>query len=492
MGVSRAVGVALLFSCSFAQGVPPAQESSDFYVLTFADAPDERMSLANFVELAQEATGELFHADADTQKALESIPIVLPGQVRVPQSSFLGFARYQLLLRGFGVSGDESQELTIRPVPAALVRLAFPPANVCYGLDERGHAEAVVALQPFKPERSGVVLQKKDVQGFLLVTGSSSGEATLMNLAGQTLWNWKDPAGPGGLWDQVVPLRDGDLLCVDSVWEGLLRLGADGKLRWRLALPVHHRALELADGNLLALTRRARVVATIDPERRTLDSLVTLVSGDGRVLAEHSLLDMLQAGGVTLERPRDLELLPPEYDFDLLHASALALVEKSSGDPESPFQPGRVLVTLRNLELVALFDLALGRCVWSFGKGRLKSPHDALVLENGNLLVLDGLDASGGARVIELDPASERVVWKYVSSSHGAAGFAGPGTLDPQPNGNVLVGLVDEAFEVTRAGKLVWRHVNPPPGAPGRFGDAWTRLLPSEAAQLVLQADAPR
>ncbi|MEQ1894462.1 MAG: PQQ-binding-like beta-propeller repeat protein [Planctomycetota bacterium] len=467
--------------------------SDDYFILTFSDVPGERLSLANFVQLTTEATGAHFTADTDTEAALASTTIVLPGQVRVPKPRFLAFARFQLFLRGFGCFGDESSGFTIRPASAALVRLAFPPADACSGLDERGHAEAVDSHRPFEAERVGVVQQEKGAQDYLLVPACSGSEATLMDLAGKTLRSWKDPEATGGRWDQVLPLRDGDLLCLDSRKEVLLRLQPDGKLRWRLALAVHHQADELPDGNVLVLTRRAKLVPSIDPARRTIDSLVTLVSGDGRVLAEHSLLDMLKAGGIPLERPRALDQLPPEYDFDLLHASSLDHIDDAdAAEGESPFQRGRVLVTLRNLDLVALFDLALGRCVWTSDKGRLENPHDVRRLGNGNLLVLDGLDTGGGARVIALDPLTERALWQYKSSQHGAARFAGQGTLEPRANGNVLVGLADEAFEVTRAGKLVWRHVNPPPGEPGRFGPSWSRLLPSEAALLALPADAPR
>ncbi|HEX6886144.1 MAG TPA: hypothetical protein VF530_22410 [Planctomycetota bacterium] len=129
------------------------------------------------------------------------------------------------------------------------------------------------------------------------------------------------------------------------------------------------------------------------------------------------------------------------------------------GADGSPFQPGRLLVTLRNLGLVALIDLAEGRCVGTFGRGLLVAPHGAALLASGTLLVLDGEDGPGGARVLEPDPTSGRVVWEYRGARPEEFRARGRGTVQGLAEGNVLVANPEaaESFEITRAGEIVWR-----------------------------------
>ena len=467
--------------------------SEDVFVLNFSAEPHEQLKLDNFVRMLGEATGQKFTWEDGTAEALASTPIVLPKNVRVPKKGFLEFARFQLFLRGFGCFEVETGRWAIRPVPPALVRLAWPPHVAVLGIEERGHVEVFVPPTGEQGPSGVIVNQPKVAPGVLLTTGPGKNEATLLDRQGQTLRSWNAPEGSQGSWDSVTLLRDGGLVCVDSEQEALLRFGPDGRVRWQLALAVHHPASELPDGRILVLTRRARLVPALDPVRRTVDHLVTLVSAEGQVLAEHSLLDLLQAegSGVALQRPRLLDELPAEYEFDLLHASSLFRIDDAQVvSEESPFQPGRLLVTFRNLDRVALFDLALRRCVWSFGLGRLRNPHDAQLLADGTMLVLDGFDANGGARVIALDPVNERVEWEYRAARHGGTPCSGQGSLAPQADGNVLVGLADEAFEVTRKGALVWRYRNPPVGMPGRLGTQWVRL--DAESSKALAAPAPR
>lgn len=135
------------------------------------------------------------------------------------------------------------------------------------------------------------------------------------------------------------------------------------------------------------------------------------------------------------------------------------MVESRPQEDGSLFQPGRLLVTLRNLGLVALIDLAQGRCVGTFGRGALVTPHAAEWLASGTLLVLDGEDGPGGSRVLELDPTSGRIVWEYRGTREEKFHTRGRGTVQGLPDGNVLVANPEaaEAFEVTRTGQVVWR-----------------------------------
>ena len=102
-----------------------------------------------------------------------------------------------------------------------------------------------------------------------------------------------------------------------------------------------------------------------------------------------------------------------------------------------------------------------------------EGPHDASVLPDGRVLLLDnGYAERGWSRVVELDPLERRIVWEWRASEPSDFHTAGRGTVQGLPNGNVLVGNSNsgEAFEITREGRLVWRYLNPFTDADGARG----------------------
>jgi len=78
-------------------------------------------------------------------------------------------------------------------------------------------------------------------------------------------------------------------------------------------------------------------------------------------------------------------------------------------------------------------------------------------------LLDNGYAERGYSRVIELDPLARRIVWEWRASAPADFFTSGRGTVQGLANGNVLVGNSNsgEAFEITRAGRLVWRYLNP-------------------------------
>jgi len=98
-------------------------------------------------------------------------------------------------------------------------------------------------------------------------------------------------------------------------------------------------------------------------------------------------------------------------------------------------------------------------------KGRLimlgdHTHNNILIFDNGP----DRLDqAFPFSRVIEVNPATNQIVWKYQEAS--ADNFYSSRISNAQrlPNGNTLIneGLFGRFFEVTPDGEVVWEYVNP-------------------------------
>jgi hypothetical protein len=379
-----------------------------------------------------------------------------------------------LLLAACGPSPDKEPDLA---GSSAADRVAVPGDDLGI-LEELAHVGYVDRGAPDGSVDSGVVLldPARVSPGYSLVTSIPDSRATLVDLEGKVLRVWTDPELEDTRWSRAELLANGDVLCLSPKEDFLERQSWDGRVLWRLPLNVHHDATELPDGRLLVLTRRFRVIPEIDPARQCVDNLLTVVSSDGRVLEELSLYDVLQAspGILPVRAPRGIEDLPAEYNIDPMHANTVQWLSDPALVTVNPLlAPGNVLVTIRYLDSVALIDWKARRALWAWGAGELEGPHDASVLPDGHILLLDnGYEPRGFSRVVELDPLQGRIVWEYRAPEPRDFYSSGRGTVQGLPNGNVLVGNSNsgEAFEITRAGEVVWRYLNPHVDADGARG----------------------
>jgi outer membrane protein assembly factor BamB len=122
-----------------------------------------------------------------------------------------------------------------------------------------------------------------------------------------------------------------------------------------------------------------------------------------------------------------------------------------------------VLITLRKQNAIAIFDFEQGTLVWAWGQGELLRPHDATVLDNGNILVFDNRTGEGASRVVELDPIALEIVWELPGADGPEFYSKTRGTVQRFPNGNTLIGESNRgrAIEVTENAEVVWEYWTP-------------------------------
>ena len=96
-------------------------------------------------------------------------------------------------------------------------------------------------------------------------------------------------------------------------------------------------------------------------------------------------------------------------------------------------------------------------------RGSFEGQHDPKVIPNGNLLLFDNRGRGNASSVLELDPLTGETVWEYHGTPEAPFFSLTCGTAERLPNGNTLVTESDSgrAFEVTRAGEIVWEFWNP-------------------------------
>jgi outer membrane protein assembly factor BamB len=108
---------------------------------------------------------------------------------------------------------------------------------------------------------------------------------------------------------------------------------------------------------------------------------------------------------------------------------------------------GHTLISLRNFNFIAEVDKD-GQVLRTIGEGILWHQHDPVMLPNGNVLTANHTRE----RAVEIDPATNRVVWRFVPHS----GEWRVRDADRLPNGNTLITDATKIAEVSPEGEIVW------------------------------------
>lgn len=317
-------------------------------------------------------------------------------------------------------------------------------------------------------EQSSVTVHDTDRawQGLNLYTSGHAPEAVLMDMEGEVLhvWNasFKD-AFPEFtrrenqnmlFWRRVHLLPDGELLAIFE-GEAIVKLDRDSNVLWANANKAHH-DLEIAEnGDIWVLTRKGMAIAQLNNDVPTLNDMVTVLGPDGEEKHKISLLKAYRDSEF-----KDHWAKRSRRGGDVFHTNSLAILDGSQVHMDPAFKAGNVLVSMRHLNTLAILDPDAEKIVWS-KKGEWVLQHDPSLLDNGHVLLFDNNRKS--SQILELEPRSDKVVWRYVESPDKPFFSGTCGTAQRLDNGNTLVTESDNgrAFEITTDGEIVWEFHNP-------------------------------
>ena len=325
----------------------------------------------------------------------------------------------------------------------------------------------------------------RSYNGATLYTSSNQQKAFLIDMDGKVLHEWRMPYS--AIWNDRAEVADpvtdehiswadvelypnGDLLVVyhgedqTPYGYGLAKIDKDSKLIWSYLGHVHHDVSIGEDGRIYVVTQRIRTEpAAALPELTVpmIEDLVVVLSPSGEELEKVSVVDALARSPYRSV----LDRFQPNSKGDHLHANDVDPVGKATAAALPFAKEGQVLVSLRNLDALALIDLDLGEVVW-LSQGSWRRQHDPDFVDGGRVLLFDNLGdlaAGGHSRVLELDPATQAITWQY--QTHDGEMLFSPWGANQQrlPNGNVLITetVRGRLLEVTRAGEVVWEYFNP-------------------------------
>lgn len=328
-------------------------------------------------------------------------------------------------------------------------------------------------------ERDGVVLfdEARACPGYNVFPLYSLCQVDMVDMSGALVHRWQ--LDECARIVNCVLLENGDLLAVgvrpfpgddeddDRVPDEarcLLRLSWDGEVKFRADVAAHHDVSIMPDGNIATLVLRRVMAPQVNALFETRDDLVTVLDPEGAVLAQRSILEVVKQNAQNFPLDRRDPSYGGQMWVDIFHCNSVEFMYREELFERHPlYQPGNVLICSRHQDRAFIFDFATGALRWSWGHGTLSAPHDAHVLENGNILLLDNGVGRMVSRVLEIEPLSGKVVWEYRADPPKSFYTATKGTVQRLPNGNTLIAHADKgiAFEVTPAGETVWRFLNP-------------------------------
>ena len=349
------------------------------------------------------------------------------------------------------------------------------------------------AVEQNTTKRRGVGLQALNLEraspGFTLFSPLIWGEGKvyLIDLHGNVVHSWSMPYPPGlsGYLTERGTLFYNGRTSEESFlsrfpFKGGVVLEADwnGKVLWEVRHPDHHHhGILLRNGNVLLncmgqvpdeIARRVR--GGIDEDRFPSGQYLARPTADADKMYSDYLAEVTPAGQTVWEW-RTWEHLDPVEDGITEVQAPRTLWAQGNSVLELP--DGDILTSYRPTSTVLRISRKTGKIVWKLSSPTVAGQHAPTPLGNGNILIFDNGphrldDSMPFSRVIEVDPETNKIAWKY--QDRPAWNFFSPrmGNAQRLSNGNTLVceSSFGRFFEVTMDGEIVWEYVNPFFGRP--------------------------
>lgn len=360
-------------------------------------------------------------------------------------------------------------------------------------------------LEPIRYPGSGVTTYNESAswKGLTLVQGILPGgpQVRLIDMSGKELhrWNvnffdiWKNPAHitpaaniPKSEFNYhtqgFVAGRDGSIV-VNVADKGAAKLDKCGNVVWTVDRMTHHAVTQAPDGGYWfpsnkpideispamlppGLTREEmakRVTgrsANPNPENTILK-----VDGNGNVEKEFSVLKAIfDAGleGAIFDGRMDDQLTDPT------HLNDIEIVTPALASKIDNVESGDLLVSLRNMNMIAILDQQDGHLKWRH-RGPWVRQHDVDITPEGNITVFNNRQPvlrsfyTEGSQILSFDPATEKTTVLHPVTENDRFRSYILGSHQRLPNGNDLIAesLAGRVFEATPKGDVVWSYTLP-------------------------------
>ena len=355
-----------------------------------------------------------------------------------------------------GAAPGGADESAATPGPDAASRLEHLKALPYVALDP-GADTSLKGVTKYDRERAW--------PGFNLHTNDVN-RVYLTDLNGKLVHGWQVPVSYQRC-EYAELLDDGGVLvvCVD---QGLVHLDWSSRVVWELKLQVHHDVTLRPDGSILVPYHTQQPYQG----RQVWFDYILSLSPEGKILGRWSTFEHLDALKARHD-PSPLDTPPgagPDpvprslTGVDYYHLNTVETLPATPlGERDTRFRRGNILISLRNAGVIMVLDQDDFSILWSWGRGELELQHMPTMIENGHILVFDNGTYRKWSRVIEMDPATGKIVWEYRGNPPESFYSKWRGSNQRFENGNTLICESERghAFEVAPNGEIVWEYWNP-------------------------------
>ena len=278
---------------------------------------------------------------------------------------------------------------------------------------------------------------------------------------GRTLLEFEDRRQRPSNWKLIEPLGGGEFLVLAS---GLFAIRSDSTILWEVPVDYHHDVDLDEEGLLYVLSNRQEYRPRYNRLKPIQNDYLVILSRSGEVVRELSFADLAQSDPEVWKEVQRRDRTFFDLTDDVFHPNTVEIATQTVlRDGEPVIAKGDVLVCWRNLNLIGAIDLESEAFRWTWGTEDLDYPHQPTLLANGHVLIFDNGKHRGFSRILELDPATEEIVWEYRADPPGEFFSAARGSSQRLENGNTLITESDRGrvFEVTPGGETVWEFFQP-------------------------------
>ena len=339
-------------------------------------------------------------------------------------------------------AGRPSVHCTLRVLPL-LVALA---SAVAVADTDLATAPAAQPAGLNLPPLTGVTVYDptKAMSGLTLDLAQSR-KPTLFDMNGRVVRTWHNVR----IRDRMRLLDNCNLLAIGR-GRRLVEYDWNGNVVWEHRLNgilIHHDVIRMESGNTMFIIQRS--------DGQT-DDIVEVDREGSEIWRWRSGEHMGEA----------VKRLVRRGEMEITHLNSIReLVDNRlarAGDAR--FRTGNILVSSRDLNMIFVIDKETKEIVWRFTE-RLDGQHEAVMIPDGfvnagNIILFNNRTRRQGSAILEVDPSTDEVVWRYESMGFFSTAKS---VEQPLPNGNILVtsSNAGRIFEITRDGEIVWEFVRP-------------------------------
>jgi hypothetical protein len=333
-----------------------------------------------------------------------------------------------------------------------------------------------------RSDKSGVTKydRQRAFPGINIYKSVNLSAVSLMDMSGNMLHTWSTKSNPKPGWAQHTELcSNGDILVMIPTRQ-LMRLDWDSNLKWTAPVRPHHDIAVAENGDIYVLTRKSDVVFRGCLPVPIINDYITILSANGRLKKQISIFSLTEKRipfskvstiyrwmlkfstlKMVIDKKRQ-----GKHSFgrvsvpDILHTNTVEIMTR---DIEGFCAKGDLLISIRQLDLVAIVNVTTLKITWAWGPGQVVRQHHPTLLDNGNLLIFDNGHKRAYSRIVEMNPISRQIVWQYKADKPDSFFSMLRGANQRMPNGNTLITESDKGrvFEVTPQGQIVWEFYNP-------------------------------